>query len=311
MDLSLQAKSNWIKSRAKQLGFDACGIAKAHCLDEEVPRLTSYLDNNYQGEMGYLANHFQKRVDPRLLVQGARSVVVVLMNYFPEHIQTDSTAPVIAKYAYGKDYHYVVKERLQQLMESLNQELGDVQGRAFVDSAPVLEHAWAQRAGLGWIGKNSLLLTQELGSFVFIGELIIDMELAYDDSFSRDYCGTCTRCIDACPTGAIVAPHIVNGSKCISYYTIELKGDIPSVMKGKFQNRVFGCDICQDVCPWNSKAKPHKISDFNPDPQLLEMDREQMMNLDHDTYLNVFRNSAVKRTKFKGLKRNLDFLDNH
>ncbi|MFA8435678.1 MAG: tRNA epoxyqueuosine(34) reductase QueG [Marinifilaceae bacterium] len=308
MDLNLKIKSNLIKDKAKALGFADCGIARADFLQEEEKHLLDWLEKECHGEMGYMANNLEKRLDPRKLVEGAKSIVVVLLNYYPEKQQTDSEAPVISKYAYGKDYHFVIKDRLKELFEYINKEISPVEGRMFVDSAPVLEHAWAKKAGLGWIGKNSLLLNRKHGSFVFIGELILDMELAYDDPFEGDFCGGCNRCIRACPTQAIVAPHVVNGSRCISYFTIEQKGEIPEEMKGKFRNRVFGCDICQDVCPWNRMAKPHNVPEFEGNPELLELSREQWNELDHDSYLRIFKNSAVKRTKFKGLKRNLDFL---
>jgi epoxyqueuosine reductase len=308
MDLNLKIKSNLIKDKAKALGFADCGIARADFLQEEEKHLLDWLEKECHGEMGYMANNLEKRLDPRKLVEGAKSIVVVLLNYYPEKQQTDSEAPVISKYAYGKDYHFVIKDRLKELFEYINKEISPVEGRMFVDSAPVLEHAWAKKAGLGWIGKNSLLLNRKQGSFVFIGELILDMELAYDDPFEGDFCGGCNRCIRACPTQAIVAPHVVNGSRCISYFTIEQKGEIPEEMKGKFRNRVFGCDICQDVCPWNRMAKPHNVPEFEGNPELLKLSREQWNELDHDSYLRIFKNSAVKRTKFKGLKRNLDFL---
>ena len=308
MILTLTAKSNLIKSKAKELGLDLCGIAKADFLAEEKQAFLSWIEKGYHGEMGYMANNVEKRLDPRLLVENTKSVIVVALNYFPKEKQKDPEAPVIAKYAYGKDYHFVLKEKLNLLFEYINDEIQEVSGRAFVDSAPVLEHAWAKKAGLGWIGKNSLLLNRKLGSFFFLGELLLDIDLSYDEEKQQDFCGGCNRCIRSCPTGAIVEPHVVNGSKCISYYTIELKGELPEKMKGKFQNRVFGCDICQDVCPWNRMAKAHQTEDFEPNPDLLEMSRQDWIEMDAHRFGEIFKKSAVKRTKFKGLKRNLDFL---
>ncbi|WP_321279630.1 tRNA epoxyqueuosine(34) reductase QueG [Marinifilum fragile] len=309
MNLTLSAKSNLIKSKAKELGLDLCGIVKADFLENEKENFLSWLDKGYHGEMGYMANNIEKRLDPRLLVENTKSIVVVGLNYFPKEQQNDPEAPVIAKYAYGKDYHFVLKDRLNQLLEYINTEIGEVSGRAFVDSAPVLEHAWAKRAGLGWIGKNSLLINRKIGSFLFLGELFLDMELEYENPTYADFCGGCNRCVRSCPTGAITEPYVVNGSKCISYYTIELKGEIPEEEKGKFQNRVFGCDICQDVCPWNRMAKSHKVPEFDPNPDLLNMSKENWQHMDAHKFGEIFRNSAVKRTKFKGIKRNLDFLD--
>ena len=309
MNLTLVAKSNLIKSKAKELGLDLCGIVKAEFLADEKENFLSWLDKGFHGEMGYMANNIEKRLDPRLLVENTKSIVVVGLNYFPKEQQTDPNAPVIAKYAYGKDYHFVLKERLNQLLDYINSEIEEVSGRAFVDSAPVLEHAWAKRAGLGWIGKNSLLINRKIGSFLFLGELFLDIELEYENPIYTDFCGGCNRCIRSCPTGAITEPYVVNGSKCISYYTIELKGDIPEEVKGKFQNRVFGCDICQDVCPWNRMAKSHNVQEFLPNPSLLSMSKEDWQLMDAHKFGEIFKNSAVKRTKFKGVKRNLDFLD--
>lgn len=308
MNLTLTAKSNLIKAKALELGLDLCGIAKADFLDEEKENFLSWLEKGYHGEMGYMANNIEKRLDPRLLVENTKSIVVVGLNYFPKEQQKDPQAPVIAKYAYGKDYHFVLKDRLNKLLEYINTEIGEVSGRAFVDSAPVLEHAWAKKAGLGWIGKNSLLLNRKIGSFLFLGELLIDMELEYENPIYQDFCGGCSKCIRSCPTGAITEPYVVNGSKCISYFTIELKGEIPEVVKGQFQNRAFGCDICQDVCPWNRMAKGNTVPEFEPNPDLLALSKENMETMDVHQFGEVFRNSAVKRTKFKGFKRNLDFL---
>ncbi len=308
MNLTLTAKSNLIKAKALELGLDLCGIAKADFLDEEKENFQSWLEKGYHGEMGYMANNIEKRLDPRLLVENTKSIVVVGLNYFPKEQQKDPNAPVIAKYAYGKDYHFVLKDRLNTLLEYINSEIGEVSGRAFVDSAPILEHAWAKKAGLGWIGKNSLLLNRKIGSFLFLGELLIDMELEYENPIDQDFCGGCSKCIRACPTGAITKPYVVNGSKCISYFTIELKGEIPEEMTGQFENRVFGCDICQDVCPWNRMAKGNNVPEFEPNPSLLSLTKEELENIDAHQFGEIFRNSAVKRTKFKGFKRNLDFL---
>lgn len=296
-----------IKSEAKRLGFQYCGISKADFLEEEAPRLESWLNKNMHGQMSYMQNYFDKRLDPRLLVPGARSVVSLLLNYFPEEKQEDELAPKISKYAYGTDYHFVIKDKLNQLLVTIREQIGEVDGRVFVDSAPVMDKAWAKKSGLGWIGKNSNLITKQSGSFFFIAELIIDLELEYDNAI-KDYCGTCTRCIDACPTDAIVEPYVVDGSKCISYFTIELKDAIPESMKGKFDNWMFGCDVCQDVCPWNSFSTPHKEPMFVPDQELLSMKKSDWEELTEETFKRVFANSAVKRTKYNGLKRNIQFL---
>jgi epoxyqueuosine reductase len=297
-----------IKSEAKRLGFDYVGISKADFLEEEAPRLENWLNNNMHGEMSYMQNHFDKRLDPRLLVPGAKSVISLLLNYYPSGEQTDPAAPKISKYAYGKDYHLVIKKKLNGLLEFIRDNIGEVDGRAFVDSAPVLDKAWAKKSGLGWIGKNSNLINKSSGSFYFIAELIVDLELEYDGAV-KDYCGTCTKCIDACPTDAIVAPYVVDGSKCISYFTIELKENIPTDVKGKFENWMFGCDICQDVCPWNRFSKPHAEPHFHANAELLNMKREDWVELTEETFKRVFKDSAVKRTKFVGLKRNIEFIN--
>ena len=302
-----QKHTNLIKTEAKRLGFLSCGISKAEFLENEAPRLEKWLNNNMHGEMQYMENHFDKRLDPTKLVEGSKSVISLLLNYYPAQEQKDKTAPKISKYAYGKDYHFVIKEKLKDLMDFIQEEIGDVHGRAFVDSAPVLDKAWAARSGLGWIGKNSNLLTQQVGSFYFIAELIVDLELEYD-SLVTDHCGSCTACLDACPTKAIVEPFVVDGSKCISYFTIELKDNIPAGFKGKFDNWMFGCDICQDVCPWNRFSKPHREPLFDPHPELLEMTLKDWEEITEDVFRKVFKNSAVKRTKFSGLKRNINFL---
>jgi epoxyqueuosine reductase len=299
--------SNIIKTEAKRLGFLSCGISKAEFLEEEAPRLEKWLKNNMHGQMQYMENHFDKRLDPTLLVEGSKSVISLLLNYFPSEEQTDKTAPKISKYAYGTDYHFVIKDKLKQLLHFIQDEIGDVHGRAFVDSAPVLDKAWAAKSGLGWIGKHSNLLTQQVGSFYFIAELIVDLDLEYD-SATTDHCGSCTACIDACPTEAITEPYVVDGSKCISYFTIELKENIPTEFKGKMDDWMFGCDVCQDVCPWNRFSKPHSQPLFNPHPELLSLTKKDWEEITEDTFKKVFKNSAVKRTKFSGLKRNIDFL---
>ena len=296
-----------IKTEAKRLGFLSCGISKAEFLEEEAPRLEKWLKNNMHGQMQYMENHFDKRLDPTLLVEGSKSVISLLLNYFPSEEQSDKTAPKISKYAYGTDYHFVIKDKLKQLLHFIQDEIGDVHGRAFVDSAPVLDKAWAAKSGLGWIGKHSNLLTQQVGSFYFIAELIVDLDLEYD-SATTDHCGSCTACIDACPTEAITEPYVVDGSKCISYFTIELKENIPTEFKGKMDDWMFGCDVCQDVCPWNRFSKPHSQPLFNPHPELLSLTKKDWEEITEDTFKKVFKNSAVKRTKFSGLKRNIDFL---
>ncbi|RTZ00357.1 tRNA epoxyqueuosine(34) reductase QueG [Flavobacterium sp. RSP49] len=298
--------TQFIKSEAKRLGFLSCGIAKAGFLEQEAPRLENWLENNRNGQMSYMENHFDKRLNPTLLVEEAKSVVSLLLNYYPEDLQnTDSYK--ISKYAYGQDYHFVIKEKLKEFLFSIQSTIGDVSGRAFVDSAPVLDKAWAAKSGLGWIGKNSNLLTQKVGSFYFIAELIIDLDLDYDNP-TTDHCGTCTACIDACPTAAIVAPYVVDGSKCISYFTIELKENIPQEMKGKFDEWAFGCDVCQDVCPWNKFSKPHSEPLFDPNPELLSLSKKDWIEITEETFKAVFKNSPLKRANFQGLKRNIDFL---
>jgi epoxyqueuosine reductase len=301
-------KTELIKSKSKELGFMYCGISKATFLEEEAHRLETWLNRSYQGKMGYMENHFDKRLDPRLLVPGAKSVVSLLLNYYPEANQQDPSAPKISKYAYGEDYHLVIKDKLFQLFEFIQNEIGEVGGRIFVDSAPVMDKAWAKKSGLGWVGKNANLIHPKHGSFFFIAELILDLELEPDGPI-KDYCGSCTRCIDACPTEAIVEPYVVDGSKCISYLTIELKDQIiPSEFKGKMENWAFGCDICQDVCPWNRFSKPHNESRFTPSENILGMKQNEWSELTEEIFQELFKNSAVKRTKFDGLKRNIEFL---
>lgn len=295
-----------IKTEAKRLGFLSCGISKAEFLEEEAPRLEKWLQEGRHGEMLYMENYFDKRLDPTKLVDGARSVISLLLNYYPE-VKQDEGSYKISKYAYGQDYHHVIKSKLRQLYEFINDEIGEVNGRAFVDSAPVLDKAWAAKSGLGWIGKHSNLLTQQLGSFYFIAELIVDLELEYDHPVT-DHCGTCTACMDACPTDAITEPYMVDGSKCISYFTIELKNEIPGDVKGQFEDWIFGCDICQDVCPWNRFSRPHREPLFHPHPELLSMTKKDWEDITEEVFKKVFKRSAVKRTGFSGLKRNVEFL---
>lgn len=298
--------SKKIKAEARRLGFLSCGISEAAFLEEEAPRLERWLKQGMHGEMSYMEDYFDKRLDPRKLVPGARSVISLLYNYFPSQ-QPREDSYKVSKYAYGEDYHFVIKRKLKELMAFIQEAVGEVHGRAFVDSAPVLDRAWAARSGLGWIGKHSNLLTKEVGSFYFIAELILDLDLE-SDAPTTDHCGTCTACLDACPTGAIVQPYVVDGSRCISYFTIELKNEIPASMKGQFENWIFGCDICQDVCPWNRFSRPHKEPAFDARPQLLEFGRRDWEELTEEVFRKVFRKSAVKRTKFRGLKRNIDFV---
>lgn len=301
-----QKYTGFIKSEAKRLGFISCGISRAGFLEEEAPRLEKWLNEGHHGQMQYMENYFDKRLDPTLLVDGAKSVISLLLNYYPSEKQHGDTFK-ISKYAYGQDYHFVIKGKLKELLYSIQENIGEVGGRAFVDSAPVLDKAWAARSGLGWIGKNSNLLSKQVGSFFFIAELIVDIELEYDAPVT-DHCGSCTACIDACPTQAIIQPYVVDGSKCISYFTIELKDNLPSAMKGKFDDWAFGCDVCQDVCPWNRFSKPHTEPLFNPHPDLMAMTKNDWEEITEETFRAVFKNSAVKRTKYEGLKRNIDFL---
>lgn len=300
-------RSLLIKQETRRLGFDLCGISKAEFLEEEAPRLEQWLKAGRQGSMHYMENYFEKRLDPRKLVPGARSVISVLLNYFPSQKQNEA-APKISKYAYGEDYHTVIKDKLQQLIGFIEEKFGTANSRCFVDSAPVMDKAWARRSGLGWIGKNANLINKDSGSFFFIGEVITDLELAHDGAMA-DYCGTCTRCLDACPTQAITEPYVVDGSKCISYFTIELKDQIPATEKGKFQDWMFGCDICQDVCPWNSFAHPTTEKRFQPIPQILGFSKADWMELKKDAFKKIFRHSPLSRPKYEGIRRNLEFLD--
>ena len=297
-----------IKNKANELGFFFCGVSKADFLAEDAKHLDNYLKNNYQGQMSYLENHYDKRLDPRLLVDDAKSVVSLLMNYYPENTQENSDAPEISKYAYGKDYHFIIKDKLKELFNFIQEEIGEVGGRVFVDSAPVLDKAWARKSGLGWMGKNGNLIHPKHGSFFFIAELILDLDLTPDGPI-KDYCGTCTKCIDACPTDAIVKPYVVDGSKCISYLTIELKDELlPKEFEGKMENWMFGCDICQDVCPWNRFSKPTQEPFFNPHENLLKMSKVDWEDLTEEIFQELFKKSPIKRTKFKGLQRNIKFL---
>jgi epoxyqueuosine reductase len=308
-DLIASSRSALVKKLAKEQGFDFVGISKAEQLEDEARHLESWLNQNMHGQMHYMANHFDKRIDPRLLVPGAKSVVSLLLNYYSDQEQSDSEAPKISMYAWGEDYHQVIKRKLNELVDALSKEVGEIEGRVFVDSAPVMDKAWATRSGLGWVGKNSNLINKDQGSYFFIAELILDLELEPDGPV-KDYCGTCTRCIDACPTEAIIKPRVMDGSKCISYFTIELKDQIPVSMNGKFENWMFGCDICQQVCPWNRFSKPQKEPAFQSDPDLLQMKAADWQELTEDVFGKLFGKSAVKRTKFAGLKRNIAFLSN-
>lgn len=306
MNSNRKLHSKLIKQEAQRLGFMACGISKAEFLEEEAPRLENWLQRQMHGEMGYMENHFDKRLDPRLLVPGAKSVVSLLLNYFPSEMQRDDSYK-ISKYAYGKDYHFVIKQKLKELLEFIRTEIGEVDGRAFVDSAPVLDKAWAVRSGLGWMGKHSNVLSKQMGSFYFIAELIIDLDLESDTPVT-DHCGNCTACIDACPTQAIVAPYQVDGSKCISYLTIELKSAIPTEFSEKMDDWMFGCDVCQDVCPWNRFSKAHAEPLFQPNPELLGFSKNEWEELTEEVFQEIFKKSAVKRTKYAGLKRNINFI---
>lgn len=305
--MSPAENSRFIKTIAAELGFSYCGISEATFLESEAPRLEAWLQRGHAGQMKYLEENFDKRLDPRLLVPGAKSVVSLIYNYYPEKSLSGGSDLKIAKYAYGEDYHFVIKDKLKVFIERLREKIGEVNGRAFVDSAPVHERAWAQRAGLGWVGKNSLLLNKSMGSFFFLAELILDLELEFDGPV-KDYCGTCTACMDACPTEAIPEPYMVDGSKCISYFTIELKEEIPAEVKGKFENWIFGCDICQDVCPWNRFSKPHQEPRFLPHPDLEKMKKEDWQEISEEVFQKLFRKSAVKRTKLPGLQRNIRFV---
>jgi epoxyqueuosine reductase len=307
--ISKSAYKFFVKQTAAALGFDYCGIAKAEKLDDEARRLESWLNKGFNGNMAYMNNYFDLRVDPTKLVPGAKSVITLLLNYFPAEQQT-AVAPRISKYAYGKDYHEVIREKLKNFLKTLQQNIGEINGRGFTDSAPVLERSWAVKSGLGWVGKNGNLISKKQGSFFFIATLITDLELEPDDPFVRDYCGTCTKCIDSCPTEAILPNKVIDGSKCISYFTIELKDMlIPDEMKGKFENNMFGCDICQDVCPWNRFSKPNNEIEFTPLNEVLYFSKNDWEELTEESFKIIFKKSPLKRSKFEGIKRNLKFLD--
>ncbi|MCB0594206.1 MAG: tRNA epoxyqueuosine(34) reductase QueG [Lewinellaceae bacterium] len=300
--------TRWIKEEAHRLGFSYAGISRAEQMEEEARRLEAWLNKGRHGDMAYMANHFDKRTDPRKLVPGARSVISLMYNYYTEETQEDPEAPKISKYAYGKDYHFVLKRKLKSLFYFIEEKIGKVEGRVFVDSAPVLERDWARRSGLGWMGKNTMLIHPRAGSYFFLAEVILDLELECDEPI-KDYCGTCRRCIDACPTGAISPEgYILDGSKCISYFTIELKDAIPEQYRGKFENWMFGCDICQEVCPWNRFSRPHDEPAFEPKPELLDKTKQEWEEITEEVFRELFRQSAVKRTQYEGLKRNIAFL---
>lgn len=304
----IEKHTAFIKSKAIELGFDYCGIARTKKLDDDEKRLEQWLNKGYHGTMAYMENYFDKRVDPTLLVPGAKSVVTLLLNYYPAERQRPD-APQVSKYAYGNDYHEIIREKLKGLLASIRENIGEVQGRGFTDSAPVLERSWALRSGLGWIGKNGNLITKKSGSFFFIATLITDLELLADNPYIKDYCGSCTRCIDECPTEAILPDKVIEANKCISYFTIELKEAlIPEEMKGRFQNNLFGCDICQDVCPWNRFSSATDESGFTPIPELLNYAEKDWEELTEEKFKIIFRKSPIKRSKYQGIKRNLKFL---
>ena len=298
-----------IKQEALRLGFEACNIAQAQPLDDDARKLEAWLNKGYHGSMGYMENHFDLRTDPRKLVPGAKSVIVLLLNYYPA--QEQALTPKISKYAYGRDYHEVIKDKLKQLLQFMRDNIGEVNGRGFVDSAPVLERSWAARSGLGWVGRNGNLITKQKGSFFFIATLITDLELEYDDPFAKDYCGSCRKCIEACPTEAILEDKVIDGSKCISYFTIELKEMmIPAEMHGKFNDWMFGCDTCQDVCPWNRFSTPTTEAGFTPLPEVLNLSTKEWEALTEESFKTIFRNSPLRRAKYEGLRRNLKFITN-
>jgi epoxyqueuosine reductase len=297
--------SHIIKQEAQKLGFDFCGISKAEFLEQEAPKLDMFLKNNYHGEMKYLENYFDKRLDPRLLHPGTKTVVSLMLNYFPENQQIDKTYKV-AKYAYGEDYHDVIKQKCNDLITEIQKKLGHINARCFVDSAPIMERVWAEKSGLGWVGKNGLIINPKRGSFFFLAEILIDIECEVDSPI-KDYCGTCNKCVEACPTEAILPNKTLNAQKCISYLTIELKNELPTEFKNKTENWIFGCDICQDVCPWNRFSKQHQNQAFNPISEVLEFTKKDWENIEHEQFKQIFKKSAIKRTKFAGLKRNINF----
>lgn len=300
--------TQFIKEESKRLGFLSCGISKAEFLENEAPRLENWLNKNQHGKMSYMENHFDKRLDPTLLVDDAKSVISLLLNYYPSQIQIENSYK-ISKYAYGQDYHYIIKDKLKELLDSVQSSIGAINGRVFVDSAPVLDKAWAAKSGLGWIGKNSNLITQKIGSFYFIAEIIIDLELEYDHP-TTDHCGSCKACIDACPTQAIVSPYVVDGSKCISYFTIELKEAIPTEFNGKLDDWIFGCDVCQDVCPWNRFSKPHNEPLLEPISDFITFSKNDWDEITEEVFSKTFKNSPLKRSKYEGIKRNIKFVNN-
>lgn len=304
---SPESYANLIKAKAKKFGFDSCGISRADFLEEDAKPFESWLNKNYNGEMSYMENYFDKRLDPRLLVEGSKSVISLSYNYFPEEDLFGIDQLKISKYAYGEDYHEIIKEILREMVAELQEEIGDFQYRVFTDSAPILERSWARKSGIGWVGKNANLITKQTGSFYFLAEIICDLELQTDHS-TTDHCGSCRKCIDACPTNAIVSDRVIDGSKCISYATIELKNEIPDSFKNKMEDWMFGCDICQDVCPWNRFAKPHQQEKFKPNSYLKNLEKSDWKELSQELFSEIFRKSPVKRTKFAGLKRNIEFL---
>ncbi|HIP35267.1 MAG TPA: tRNA epoxyqueuosine(34) reductase QueG [Crocinitomix sp.] len=294
-----------IKQKALELGFISCGFSKVEFLEKEAVYLENWLKKDYNGKMSYMSNHFDKRLNPALLVDGAKSVISVLLNYYPNKDLFKDKGLKISKYAYGTDYHFVLKHKLKDLLKFIISEVGDVNARVFTDSAPVMDKVWAEKSGLGWQGKNGMLISKQKGSFFFVGEIILDVELEYDNP-TENHCGTCTKCIDACPTNAITKANVIDGSKCISYLTIELKDEIiPKAYQNKMEGWIYGCDICQDVCPWNRFSKPHSIPEFNPHP---ELSNTEWTELTEEIFREIFKNSAVKRTKYKGLKRNISFV---
>ena len=299
--------TRFLKRKANNLGFLSCGISKAVFLEEEATKLENWLNDGKHGKMKYMENHFDMRLDPRKLVPDAKSVISLSYNYYNDNLQKDKDAPKISKYAYGNDYHKVIKEKLKILFKELQNKFGDINGRVFIDSAPIMEKAWAAKSGLGWIGKNTNLISQKVGSFYFLAEIIVDLEFEYDTPVT-DHCGSCTACIDSCPTGALVKPYEIDASKCISYLTIELKDEIPSEFNGKMDNWAFGCDVCQDVCPWNRFSRKHNEPLFNPNQEMMKMRKKEWEELTEETFEVIFKNSAVKRTKYKGLKRNISFI---
>jgi len=309
VDNKIDTHTALVKSLATSLGFSYCGIARAEKLEEDARRLEAWLSKGLHGKMHYMENHFDLRIDPTRLVPGAKSVITLLFNYFPAEVQKEDSSFVVSKYAYGDDYHEVIRPKLRQLLASLQQEIGQIEGRGFVDSAPVLERSWALRSGLGWIGKNGNIIHKGAGSYFFIATLITDLELNYDEPYAKDYCGSCTRCIDACPTDAILPDKVVDGSRCISYFTIELKELlIPDALKGQFENRMFGCDICQEVCPWNRFSTPHNHEELKPRQEILTFSDKEWLELTEENFRKIFKGSPLKRAEFKGIMRNITFL---